>query len=300
LIWYHNLKLHIFKTIAFTSFSLIAFAGNSVLCRLALGGGQIDAASFTIVRLLSGIVMLLLISQISQTQNSSTTKTNWISSTALFLYAVAFSYAYISLDTGTGALILFGAVQITMILANLASGKKLHFLEWMGVITAFLGFIYLVKPSLTTPSLTGFILMSLAGMAWGIYTLRGRGSKQPINDSAINFLYTFPFILALLIIEFKNINLSQEGIILAVVSGAVASGIGYTVWYRAVRTLSTMQASVVQLLVPIIAAVGGVIFAQEVISARLIISSIMILGGIILVLSRQYLSRQLASNKSNS
>lgn len=286
------MNLHTLKTIAFTCFSLIAFAGNSVLCRLALGENKLDAASFTIIRLLSGIVMLLIISQIFNAKNSSTRnyipKRNLLSSSALFLYAVTFSYAYISLDTATGALILFGAVQITMILASLASGNKLHFSEWLGIVTAFSGFVYLVQPSLTTPSFTGLILMTISGIAWGIYTLRGKNSQQPINDSANNFLFTFPLIIALLIIEFNNSNLSQQGIILALVSGAIASGMGYTVWYMAVKRLSTMQAAVVQLLVPVIAATGGVFFAQEMISMRLILSSIMILGGILFVLLGKY------------
>lgn len=294
------MNLNVFKTTVYTCFALIAFAGNSILCRLALGEGKIDAASFTIIRLLSGIIILLLITHISPSHANSVTKKNWISSTVLFLYAVTFSYAYISLDTGTGALILFGAVQITMVLASLLAGKKLHVLEVMGVATAFLGFIYLVKPSLSTPSITGFGLMTIAGIAWGIYTLRGKNSKQPINDSAINFLYTLPFISALLIIEFENANLSQQGIMIATVSGALASGIGYTVWYTAVRKLSTMQTSVVQLLVPIVAALGGVIFAREAISMRLVLSSTIILGGIFLVLLGQYFLRQSTLNESRS
>ena len=275
------------KTIVLTSFSLIAFAGNSILCKLALGQNRLDAASFTIIRLLSGIIVLLLISKIFGRKSNPTKNKNWISSAALFLYAVNFSYAYISLDTGTGALILFGAVQITMILASLIFGNKLHLVEWIGIASACLGFIYLVQPSLTTPSLTGFILMTVAGIAWGIYTLRGKGSKQAIQDSASNFFYTLPFVVTLLIIEFNNTNLSRSGIVLAIVSGAVASGMGYTVWYMTVKRLSTLQASVVQLLVPVIAAVGGVIFAQESISMRLILSSIAILGGILFVLLGQ-------------
>ena len=278
------LTLQNVKTIALTIFSLIAFAGNSVLCRLALGGNQLDAASFTIIRLLSGIVMLLLISQGFSSQKGQLKKANWLSSGALFLYAVAFSYAYLSLDTGTGALILFGAVQITMILASLLLGKKLHFAEWLGVIIAFAGFVYLVLPGVTTPSFKGFILMTLSGIAWGIYTLRGKGSQQPINDTAINFLYTLPLVLTLMIVEFQNSELSQRGIILAVLSGALASGVGYTAWYMAVRNLATVQASVVQLVVPILAAAGGVVFSGEMISLRLVISSLLILGGIVLVL----------------
>ena len=272
------------RTIAFTIFSLIAFAGNSILCRLALGENQLDAASFTIIRLLSGIIMLLLISQSFGSGRSQLKKANWLSSAALFLYAVAFSYAYLSLDTGTGALILFGAVQITMILASLISGNRLYFAEWIGCAIAFSGFVYLVLPSVTTPSFQGFVLMTLSGIAWGVYTIRGRSSQQPINDSATNFLYTLPFILTLLIIEYQNSELSQQGILLAVLSGALASGVGYTAWYMAVRNLATVQASIVQLLVPILAATGGVLFAGEIISLRLVISSLMILGGIVLVL----------------
>ncbi|MEL6442372.1 MAG: DMT family transporter [Cyanobacteria bacterium J06621_8] len=265
-------------------FSLIAFAGNSVLCRLALGSNQLDAASFTIIRLLSGIIMLLIISQSFNSPKRSLNKVNWLSSSALFLYAVAFSYAYLSLDTGTGALILFGAVQITMILASFVSGNRLYFSEWIGVAIAFMGFIYLVLPSVTTPSFQGFILMTISGISWGIYTIRGKSSQHPINDSTTNFLYTLPFVLTLLIVEFQNSNLSSLGIVSAMLSGAFASGVGYTAWYMAVRNLATIQASVVQLLVPILAAAGGVLFAGEMISLRLVISSIMILGGIVLVL----------------
>ena len=290
------MKLQTVKTTVLTIFSLIAFAGNSVLCRLALGENQLDAASFTIIRLLSGIVMLLLISQTNGSQTSGsrsslTQQINWLSSGALFLYAVTFSYAYLSLDTGTGALILFGAVQITMILASSLLGKQLYWAEWLGVAIAFLGFVYLVLPGITTPSFQGFILMTLAGGSWGIYTLQGKNSRQPIADSATNFLYTLPFVLTLLIIELPNSELSQPGIILAILSGAIASGVGYTSWYMAVRNRATVKASVVQLLVPILAALGGILFAGEVISLRLIISSLLILGGIILVLFGQNLQR---------
>ena len=205
----------------------------------------------------------------------------------LFVYAVTFSYAYISLDTGTGALILFGSVQLTMVLFSLISGNRLSLVEWVGIITAFSGFVYLVLPSLSTPSFRGFILMAISGVAWGIYTLRGKISQNPLNDTAFNFLRTFPFVLVLLIIELNHANLSQQGIIFALVSGAITSGIGYSVWYMAVGGLSTIQAGIVQLLVPIIAAIGGVIFAQEFISPRLIFSSILVLGGIMLITSSQ-------------
>ncbi|MEL6495672.1 MAG: DMT family transporter [Cyanobacteria bacterium J06623_7] len=274
------------KTIVLTCLALTAFAGNSVLCRLALGEARIDAASFTIVRLLSGIIVLCLISAIARTP-PRITQHNWISALALFVYALAFSYAYISLDTVTGALLLFGTVQITMVAASLIAGNKLHFFAWMGTVIAFSGFVYLIKPNLTTPSATGFILMTIAGIAWGIYTLRGRGAQQPIGDSTANFFGTLPLIAVLLMINLQNVNLTQSGIILALISGAIASGCGYAVWYMAVRRLSSLQASVVQLLVPIIAAVGGVIFTDETISQTLIVAALVILGGIMLVLLGQ-------------
>ena len=207
----------------------------------------------------------------------------------LFVYAVTFSYAYISLDTGTGALILFGSVQLTIVLFSLISGNRLRLVEWVGIITAFAGFVYLVLPSLSTPSFRGFILMTISGVAWGTYTLRGKISQNPLDDTAFNFLRTFPFVLALLIIELNHVNFSfHQGIIFALISGAITSGIGYSVWYMAVVGLSSIQAGVVQLLVPIIAAIGGVIFAQEFISLRLIFSSILVLGGIMLITSSQY------------
>jgi len=277
-----------FKTIICTCFSLFAFAGNSVLCRLALGEAQLDPASFTIIRLLSGIVMLMLISSIFQIKNSSKSKGSWFSALMLYVYAVTFSYAYISLDTGTGALILFGSVQLTMVLISLISGNRLRLIEWLGLITAFAGFVYLVIPSISTPSFQGFILMAISGIAWGIYTLMGKTSQQPLKDTAFNFLRTLPFVLALIIIQLNHTNLSQQGIILALISGAITSGIGYSIWYIAVGGLSTIQAGVVQLLVPIIAAIGGVVFAQELISVRLIFSSILVLGGIMLITSSQF------------
>lgn len=204
----------------------------------------------------------------------------------LFLYAICFSYAYITLDTGTGALILFGSVQLSMILITLFKGTRLHATEWAGVLISFSGFVYLILPGISTPSLSGFILMTTAGIAWGIYTLVGRGSTNPLADTAQNFLRTLPFIIIISIIAiFTNhdIQLSQKGIALAILSGAVASGIGYTIWYMALGGLTATQAAVVQLLVPVIAAAGGVIFVSEVITLRLAFSSVMILGGIFLV-----------------
>jgi drug/metabolite transporter (DMT)-like permease len=282
-----------YKSIAYTLFALIAFAGNSVLCRLALGDSAIDAASFTSIRLASGVIMLLLLFKLSLKQDSQvTSKGSWLAAIMLFIYAIAFSYAYISLDTGVGALILFGAVQLSMILIGLFKGNKLHLAEWLGVLVAFTGFVYLVLPSLSTPSFLGFVLMTLAGFAWGIYSLLGRGSPSPIADTTYNFLRTTPLIVILVLVSLSSTHITQKGVILAILSGAITSGIGYTIWYLALRGLSVTQAAVVQLLVPIIAAIGGVLFANEMISLRLIVSSLLVLGGIlIVVLGRKYFVR---------
>jgi len=216
----------------------------------------------------------------------------------LFLYAITFSYAYISLDTGTGALILFGSVQITMILLSLLSGTRLPFTEWAGVTIAFTGFVYLILPGVTTPSTIGFLLMTIAGIAWGIYTLKGRGSKSPLMDTAYNFLRTTPLVVLLVILTINNVNYSSEGILLALLSGGITSGIGYTIWYIALGGLSSTQAAVLQLLVPVIAALGGVIFVSEAITSRLIISATMVLGGILMVvLGRYYFTQQRKSIK---
>ena len=283
------------KTILFTGLALIAFAANSVLCRLALGGSAIDASTFTIVRLLSGVIVLTVILNISKINSNSSpsTKGSWPASIALFLYAITFSFAYVTLETATGALILFGSVQITMILLSIFSGNRLHISEWVGMAIAFAGFVYLVLPGVTTPSVIGFFLMTVSGIAWGVYTLKGRGSKSPIMDTAFNFLRTLPFVIILAIITIKYAHYSSEGILLAALSGGIASGIGYLIWYIALSGLSVTQAAVLQLLVPVIAAVGGIIFVSESISLRLAVSSTMILGGILMVVLGRYYYVQL-------
>jgi drug/metabolite transporter (DMT)-like permease len=279
----------LFKTIILTALALIAFAANSVLCRLALGYGAIDAASFTIIRLLSGsIVLLLIITSTTRNTTNKLSKGSWSASFMLFIYAIAFSYAYTSLDTGTGALILFGSVQITMILLYLFSGTRLHITEWSGVLIAFTGFIYLVLPEVSTPSVSGFILMTVAGIAWGVYTLKGRASMNPLMDTAYNFFRTTPFVLLLAIATIHNISYSSEGIVLALLSGGITSGIGYTIWYIALKELSSTQAAVLQLSVPIIAALGGIIFVSEAITFRLTVSAIIVLGGILIVVLGKY------------
>ncbi|MCG6935623.1 MAG: DMT family transporter [Proteobacteria bacterium] len=284
----YKVNQNIVKTLIFTSLALIAFAANSVLCRLALGEKTIDASSFTTIRLLSGAIVLLLITGISNNKSKATTKGSWSASLMLFLYAITFSFAYITLDTGTGALILFGSVQITMILLSLISGNRLHIIEWTGITISFAGFVYLILPGVSTPSTTGFLLMTTAGIAWGIYTLKGRGSNNPLTDTAYNFFRTIPLVIILAIVTMQNAQYSFEGIVLAVLSGGIASGIGYAIWYVALGGLSSTQAAVVQLLVPVIAAFGGVIFVSEVVTLRLTISATMILGGILMVVLGRY------------
>lgn len=289
---------YVIKTIVFTGLALIAFAANSVLCRLALGEGAIDAAGFTVIRMLTGAVALLGIVRIRGGETGGSTKGSWPASLMLFLYAITFSFAYVTLDTGTGALILFGSVQITMILLSLVSGTRLHISEWTGVAIAFAGFVYLILPGVTTPSAMGFALMTVAGIGWGIYTLMGRGSKSPLMDTAYNFFRTVPLVVVLGVVAIRSAHYSSEGVALAMLSGGITSGIGYTVWYIALGGLSATQAAVLQLLVPLIAALGGVLFVSEAITLRLSVSAAMILGGVLLVLLGRYFFVQLRPDRS--
>jgi len=269
---------------AYTGLALAAFAANSILCRMALGHASIDAASFTLVRLLSGAIILVLLSVILRKKDSVKPRGDWTSSFMLFLYAAAFSYAYISLQAGIGALILFGSVQATMILAAIRSGERPSPIEWVGLGSALAGLTYLVSPGLTAPSLSGSILMIISGIAWGIYSLRGRESTNPLAETAGNFSRALPFAVLVSLIAVRHINATADGIMLAVLSGAAASGLGYAIWYAALRGLTVMRAALVQLSVPVLAAGGGTIFLMENITLRLIVSTIMILGGIALAI----------------
>lgn len=279
------------NAILYTSLALIAFAANSVLCRLALGENTIDAGGFTIIRLISGAMVLGLILLFTRSSGNKQSKGSWSAAFMLFIYAVCFSFAYISLDTGTGALLLFGSVQLSMITISLFLGARLHYSEWLGLGIAFYGFVYLMLPGISTPSATGFILMSLSGIAWGIYTLKGKNSNSPLTDTSYNFIRTLPLLIILFLLSYSSFSFTKDGVILAILSGALASGIGYSIWYLALPLLTATQASVVQLSVPVIAAFGGVLFVNEPISTRLIISSMLLLGGIlVVVLGRKYLS----------
>lgn len=267
-----------------TVLALLAFAGNSVLCRLALAENQIDPVSFTSIRLFFGALFLIFLVMLKTRKTIDTGKGSWLSSSFLFVYAIAFSYSYISLETGTGALILFGTVQVTMIVFGLVKGSRLHLIEWIGLLCAFLGLCVLLLPGGATPSFSGFALMVASGIAWGCYTLAGRGSKEPLLDTANNFLKTLPFIVVVTLLTFDGVQLSSAGITLAIMSGVITSGLGYAIWYSVLPALTVTKAAVVQLTVPIIAAFGGVFFSSENVSVQLMISSTLVLGGVLVVI----------------
>ena len=276
------------RTSLLTGLALIAFAANSVLCRYALEHNAIDASSFTSLRLLSGALVLTLMISIHRQPAKSRSKGSWMAGFMLFTYACAFSFAYLLLGAAMGALILFGAVQVTMILVSVFSGNRLHITEWLGISLAFAGFIYLVFPGLTAPPLSGFLLMTLSGIAWAVYSLKGKQSSQALMDTAYNFLRTLPFVAILILLTYQNAHTSYQGIVLAILSGAVTSAIGYSIWYSALNGLSTTQAAVVQLLVPVITAVGGVLLLSEAITLRLTVAGALILGGVLLVFLGRY------------
>lgn len=261
-----------------TVVAIAAFAGNSVLCRVALTGGEIDAASFTVVRILSGALMLLGL--IALRTRSFTLGGNWWSALALFAYAAGFSFAYVSLSAATGALLLFGAVQVTMIGYGIWSGERLNFRQFVGVIVAVVGLFGLLLPGVQAPPLLAAVLMLGAGVAWGIYSLRGRGVGDPTLNTAGNFGRAVPMALALSVVFIGEVHVKVSGVGYAVASGALASGLGYAVWYMALPQLRASTAATVQLCVPVLAAIGGVVFLAESVTSRLIFASIAILGGV--------------------
>jgi drug/metabolite transporter (DMT)-like permease len=272
------------KVIVYTTFALVAFAFNSILCRLALGAEAIDAASFTAIRLISGATVLLLINAFFGKKESATKHGNWLSAFFLFAYAICFSLAYLSLTTATGALVLFGSVQMTMIGAALWKGERPQVLEWLGLFLALGGLIYLVFPGLSAPPVLSSAAMMFAGISWGFYTLRGRANTNPLAETTGNFLRSVPMIILVVLPLIYQIHLSPKGVICAVLSGAAASGIGYSIWYAALKYHTATRAAILQLSVPALAAIGGVIFLSEIISARLLLASALILGGIALAI----------------
>jgi len=274
------------QTVALTAVAMVAFAANSLLCRLALQHGGIDAASFGSIRLVSGALTLLLVVQL-RARPPSVARADWLAAAMLFAYVAFFSFAYLSLSAGTGALILFGAVQLTMLGAGLGSGERFGPIAWLGFLLAAGGLVYLVLPGVAAPPLLGAVLMALAGVAWGVYSLRGRGVADPLAATSRNFLRAVPLALALSVIFVARAHADATGIALAVASGALTSGLGYVVWYAALARLSAMQAATVQLSVPLLAAFGGVLLLSEAITPRLAAASVAILGGIAIVLSQK-------------
>lgn len=268
------------KTLFYTGFALVCFAFNSILCRLALGMDLMDAASFTAIRIVSGAVTLFIIYTFFGKRNAEAKQGNWVSAFCLFAYAVCFSFAYTKLTTGMGALILFSCVQATMIVYALVKGERPNILEWLGLIIAVAGLVYLVSPGLSAPPVFSAMLMAIAGMAWGFYTLRGKGSTNPLGDTAGNFIRAVPFVLMTAAIFISQFHYSKRGILFAVLSGAIASGIGYTVWYAALKFHTATRAAILQLSVPILAAIGGILLLSETITMRLTLAGILILGGI--------------------
>lgn len=266
---------------------MLAFAANSVLCRLALYTTSVDAATFTVVRLGAGALVLGLVAYSRGRNRTHRSAGSWPSAAALFVYAAAFSFAYVVLPTGTGALLLFGAVQLSMIGYGLWRGERFSSLQTLGFAAALGGVVYLLLPGLSAPPLGPATLMVAAGTAWGVYSLRGRGSSDPAAVSAGNFLRTLPLAAALALAALltpMTVQLDTLGIFYAALSGALTSGLGYLIWYAALPSLRATAAATVQLSVPVLAALGGVVFIGEPITLRLVLAAAAILGGVALVL----------------
>ncbi len=301
----------ILKAALYTITALIAFAANSLLCRMALADGAIDAWNFTAIRLLSGAACLGLImmaqahylrrnslkrtnlkqnslkrTALKQTGNLDpavlTDKGDWLSAISLVVYALCFSVAYQALDTGTGALILFAVVQLTMIGWGIYNKEPLNRIQWLALLIALIGFIYLMLPSAATPSLSGALMMAISGAAWGIYSIRGKTCVSPLRTTGFNFLRSLVAVPILALIGMSYLStISMTGVMLAVASGTIASGIGYSMWYVAMPLLKTTQSAVVQLCVPVLAAIMGVVFLSEQLTLEFIIASSVILGAVL-------------------
>ena len=272
------------RTLGLTALALVAFAGNSILCRMALGERLIDPVGFTAVRLGAGAAFLWLVTTL-RAGAPQRPPGHWGSALALFVYASAFSFAYVSLGAGTGALLLFSAVQLTMILAGFRAGERPRPREWIGFVLAIGGLVILVRPGLSAPSPGGAALMAAAGASWGVYSLRGRGSKEPLRNTAGNFLLTLPMAALLVLVTGSQGAWEARGVALATASGALASGAGYSIWYAALPALTATRAALVQLLVPVLAAAGGVVLLHEAVPLRLPISAALVLGGVALAVT---------------
>ncbi len=269
--------------ITLVSLALAGFAANSLLCRVALRPpASIDPFTFTTIRLASGAVVLLAIAATKRGTGAS--RGNWPSSIALFLYAIAFSVAYVRMTAGIGALILFTAVQLTMIGGGIRSGERLTPLQWLGLVLALAGLVVLTSRGVTAPDPLSAVLMSVAGVSWGVYSLRGRRSSQPLGDTAGNFARASPFAIGATLVALPGLHASPSGTLFAAASGALASGLGYSIWYAALPRLTATRASIVQLAVPVAAAAGGIAFLGEHATMRLVVATVVILSGISLAM----------------
>jgi drug/metabolite transporter (DMT)-like permease len=278
-------------TLGYTTLALLAFAANSILCRLALRDDAIDAATFSTIRLVSGAATLLLFTGRSGGL-ARAGQGSWTSAALLALYAIPFSFAYNDLSAGTGALILFGSVQVTMLALALGRGERPHVRQWIGLAAAVAGLVFFVFPGLAAPPPVAAALMAIAGISWGFYSWRGRGAASPLAQTAGNFVRSVPFVIVVSLVLLQGAHAGARGVLLAVASGAVTSGLGYVAWYAALRGLTGTQAAVVQLSVPLIAAAGGVILLAETISARLVVATIVVLGGVTLATLHAGMGRQ--------
>jgi drug/metabolite transporter (DMT)-like permease len=268
-----------------TALALLAFAGNSLLCRAALQHTAIDAASFTTIRLISGALVLWILVQL--TRRDATGRGSWPSAFALFGYAAAFSFAYVSLPAGTGALLLFGSVQTGMIGWGLVQGERFSTVQWVGLALALAGLVGLLLPGLSAPPLGAALLMVIAGLSWSVYSLRGRGAGDPTRVTAGNFVRTVPVALGMSLLFMNSVQVDMVGALYAIASGAITSGLGYAIWYTALPHLKATSAATLQLSVPVIAAVGGIVWLQEPLTLRLVLASVAILGGVALVIRQQ-------------
>lgn len=263
--------------------ALAAFAGNSLLARVALRDGGMDAASFTAIRLVSGALVLWALVSLRRAP-AARGSGDWISALALFAYAALFSLAYVQLEAGAGALLLFGAVQATMIGRGLAAGERLARWQWLGLLVALAGLVGLLLPGLSAPPPLPSLLMLGAGVAWGAYSLRGRGALDPLRTTAGNFLRTLPMAALFLLALLPQLQVDTPGLLAALASGALASGVGYAIWYTALPSLRRASAATLQLAVPLIVAVAGVLWLGEPATLRLLLAGAAILGGVALVL----------------
>lgn len=275
------------KTVALTLAALTGFAANSLLCRAALGARLIDASSFTLARLASGALVLTLLVRANPAQRAPAKQGSWRAAAALFAYAIAFSFAYLRLGASVGALVLFGVVQTTMILGGLRAGERPRPAQWIGLAIAFGGLVALNLPGLTAPDPLGASLMASAGVAWGLYSLLGRGCNHPLAATAENFSRSVPLAVVASLLTLALVHTSPRGLLLAVVSGALTSGVGYSFWYAALRKLSATRAAIVQLSVPVLTALGSVALLGESISPRLAVAGSAILAGVALAVLRR-------------